>query len=315
MTTTERKIFGRKPAPAADEARALEAFADQKSALFDLVGKPKPESADALSHAIRRLRQSPTGDALYERAMKAGYKLELDSTIDGCGAADSETKTVIISSRFNSDQMVTTLAHELRHAWQFEEGILQQPGIHPDDILLFQRATEADAEAVSAVVCLELRDQEFALPMVEMFRASPAIIRAIVDDAGEGPAGPRAVRAAYDAWFEDKGYMKRYDNSALESAQETMTPKTRRAPRLDQALMTKLGMLPNGVSYLENTSRVSPLADSYREPTSIFQTMKLSGLRKRYEALPAASVPVRPLQQQAGTQPSRPTFGRRPAQS
>lgn len=315
MTTTERPLFGRKPAPSAEEQRALAAFAERKTATFDIVGKPKPEAVEGLTHAIRLLRMSPTGNALYERAMNAGYRFELDSTLDCCGTADSETKTIAISSRYEANQMVSTLAHELRHAWQFEDGIIQRAGVHPDDILLFQRATEADAEAVSAVVCLELRREEFGLPMYEMFRATPKIIRGISDEAGDGPIGPRAVRAAYDAWFEDKGRMKYYDNLALKCADQEMTARTPREPRLDQAMMTKLGTLPDGTSYLENSSRLSPLADVYREPTSIFQKLTLSGLRKRHDALRTTAAPASPRLQSMATPPARPTFGRRPAQS
>ncbi len=122
-------------------------------------------------------------------------------------------------SRNEKSRMMLSLAHQLRRAWQYHVGVMADENLSITDFVQSYRKEEADAEAVTALVAWELR-QNGEEKSWQNWIASPKgdIPLAFSEQLTEDPRtlyNGEALRAAYYSWGMDVNRIKDCDDRAL----------------------------------------------------------------------------------------------------
>lgn len=163
-----------------------------------------------LTDLINDVATSATGKALLEQAAAQGYSLSLES-IDSFGLCHAKDKRIVLSNRCSYDKLISSLAHESRHAEQISKGA--NPYYSSEflikDQLIEKRLMEADAVAVSLMVCQELKDQgkeaamQAALPHYEKETAA--------FEKGLKISKKEALTQAALAWYENENRLFKHE--------------------------------------------------------------------------------------------------------
>ena len=163
-----------------------------------------------LTDLINDVASSPTGKALLEKAAALGYTLSTDS-IDGMGHCHAKDKRIVLSDRCSYDKLVSSLAHEARHAEQISKGAepYYTPAISLKDQLVEKRLMEADAVATSLMVCHELREQGNKAPMEAAQVHYEKEIAAF--EKGMKTSPKEALTQAALAWYENKNRLFKHE--------------------------------------------------------------------------------------------------------
>ncbi len=165
---------------------------------------------ETLTDLINVVAHSPTGKALLEHAASSVYSLSIDS-IDGMGHCSAKDKQIILSGNCSFDKMVSSLAHEARHTEQISNGA--HPYYTPDvllkDQLIEKRLMEADAVAVSLMVCDELKERGNDAPMRAALPHYEKEIAAF--EKGRKISKKEALTQAALAWYDNENRMFKHE--------------------------------------------------------------------------------------------------------
>ncbi|MHA7062878.1 DUF6782 family putative metallopeptidase [Azospirillum argentinense] len=155
---------------------------------------------------IAALAGTPTGRRLVKRAKASGLRIKVTSLApDVEGEYSPADGCVLLSEALSDAARIAVFAHELRHAEQRRFHILDLlERTPPLDSLMAGRAIEADAEAVSHLVCWELRRSDPA-PWAYLsghWRNSDiaAAVARTAPGMPPGTVGTGALRAAFRAY-------------------------------------------------------------------------------------------------------------------
>jgi len=185
---------------------------------FDIKGSKKARRT--ITELINRTAKSKAGRAVLEKAAKAGYVLK-DEYLEGAfGACDGDNKLIVLDTRFSKDKLVSTLAHEARHAEQIENGAIK--GFDPTktiaSALVEKRLMEGDAVAYSMLVCDQLYEQGDLTPAVAVAHQAPEIFKGYQNAKKESPTGDKvkdAMTGAVLGWFFSERLKMRYEQNFI----------------------------------------------------------------------------------------------------
>lgn len=107
-----------------------------------------------LAHIKDKLKQSPLGGDLLNKFTGKIIFRNLDS---GSGSYQYASDTIILSRDSDEEELVTTLAHELRHSEQNKAGMSKSNSLSIKSQIMLNRYIEADARCVEFRVEAELR--------------------------------------------------------------------------------------------------------------------------------------------------------------
>ena len=175
------------------------------------------DASQSLCDAIETLRKSETGRELLADAEKYGTRIGLKSMSGAHGSFNDETKQVLINSASNPDRMVATLAHELRHSQQFQNGVLLNAySDRPKDYLHSQWLIEADANVAACQVGWELKQQGNSKPLDALAEERKDIVNAFTGSAEKGgiETGEAHSKAFY-VWFDDLDLRECYEKNYI----------------------------------------------------------------------------------------------------
>ena len=154
--------------------------------------KPYPfldDTSPALCEAVKILQKSKTGRELLDCAAAYGTKINTECLNASFGSFNDETKQIFIAAGSNKNRMVITLAHELRHSQQFQNGVLLSAyADRPKDYLQSQGVIEADANVMACQVGWELQQQGINEPMEEFKKEDRDVVSAFLNAAEKGGA-------------------------------------------------------------------------------------------------------------------------------
>lgn len=172
---------------------------------------------DRLEKLIAVLRTTKLGKELLDDAAEAGVTIATASLSGSHGSYNDEKKLVTMDTAGSLDRQVVTLAHELRHAQQFKNGVLLSAFKDaPKDYLHSQGLIEADANAASCVVAWDLKQQGNAKPMDEFAEEHPKIATPFLQAAEKGGAeNGLAAKQAFYGWFDDVYIRRAYERNYL----------------------------------------------------------------------------------------------------
>ncbi len=172
------------------------------------------------AHLINTIADySPTGRAVLEDAAKAGFKLQMQAMSGTQGFVCEEMKTIFLSTCYDDNVLMETLAHECRHVQQGMRGV---PDNYRElvirDTVKLNRGIEADAESVGAATAWEIRKNSGNDgPWKALAEKCPKITQGM-EAAAKGDekiATPAMMRGAFDGWYQNKPMMDIYEKSVI----------------------------------------------------------------------------------------------------
>lgn len=237
------------------------------------------------SDLMAELSLAPTGRSLLKEAEKDGIRILLSPDLPFWGIYDHSTSRIIIKAPVNSKgevtgkleaedkgQILMTLAHELRHAWQARHGrLMDELGYTPHESLLINRLLEADAEAATVQIAWELKQNGHNEAWnaehgwyKDMYTAYARTARAHPRAVGSG----MAAQAAFKQWFNHKKRVHFNDSLRLNYWEEDASFHRIRANRSKKPLIAEeilmLGQISPKVNYLTGKKgRLDILAPRY----------------------------------------------------
>lgn len=177
-----------------------------------------------LAHLINEMCKSPAGRDVIETALKNDFTFVFDaSEPDAYGYADPESKICAMNPNFNEADLITTMAHELRHVHQFESPITEKCNPYEADTksnLMLSKIMEADAEGYGCLVSWQLKElgkpaawNTFAHDFPEI--AKP-FEKAMAENEGKADQVEKARTAAFYGWFDNTDRRVGYDDSHVD---------------------------------------------------------------------------------------------------
>jgi len=162
----------------------------------------------------RRISESTLGNALLEWADDNDIQILMDHKCNGViGYYMIGTNTVCLNSLFSNEDLLGTLAHELRHAWQDHNGLLSNTITTPQDYATQVRFIEADAFAFGAIVAFEA-DSTTIKDFQE--RYYDGRIKKILKENPNGLNDGSCLAAAFDVFFNNTRTRRSYDIDAFD---------------------------------------------------------------------------------------------------
>lgn len=224
-----------------------QAFTPPEAKENSVSDKPYPfiaDNSEKLYRAVKILQKSETGRRLLADAEKYETKIALHPLKASHGSFNDETRQIYINEGSNEDRTVITLAHELRHSQQFQNGVLLSAyADRPKDYLQSQGVIEADANVIACQVGWELQQAGIPEPLAELKKEDRNVVSAFVTEAEKGgiESGTAHGKAFY-AWFDDLSLRESYEKNYIRNfechkrratREEQMTCLQRRVPVAD----------------------------------------------------------------------------------
>lgn len=186
---------------------------------------------ERLKKATETIRQSTTGKALLNWASQNNIHIAFDHQMDRDARGLYALDTVLISPDVEDQLLVSTIAHELRHAWQDKKGMIPNHyDMSPAEYMVKRRIVEADAFAHEMQICGELFEEGIPEPLnrltnhpeiYDLFgKGIDAFLNTYHDDP-ETLYGLKAMRAAFAGWFDSEA-CNSYDSHSLKYFQRVL---------------------------------------------------------------------------------------------
>ena len=221
-----------------------------------------------LSHIINTIaRGTEIGKKILEKAARNGYTLKMASLSGVGGFCNSQKKTIVLNSDFSESFLVSTLVHEARHAeqamnatWTGERGSF----VVESDLML-SRAKEADAQAIAAAACFEIRSNTGnSEPLCVMYDKDAYIMGALEKAAKskKAPVTEKMLQAAFKGWYEGLEKVEAYEKSyqceqmqyAVARGDYSTTPYSKKLS--SSQIVTALCKTSDGMCYFEDDKDV-----------------------------------------------------------
>jgi len=188
-------------------------------------------SADRIEGLLARLETVPEGKAVVDfiRANKVDIQLKKDpanwaaSTLTITGIKDGlysyKDPVIILKKSLTDDNLLQAIVHESQHLKQHLSGVGNPDRILSEkEYILFYRASEADAQALCTHVTWKLKEAGDAGPWeAAKFVGYGDICDAYEKAVTDGADDAKALRAAFDAWFDNPARLAGYNKSTAES--------------------------------------------------------------------------------------------------
>ena len=192
----------------------------------DIVIRGNAASKAKMTNVINEMCKSNAGYAILEAAADMCYELKFDKQAakEGLyGYADPCEECCVLSPKNTLAQNIVTLAHELRHAYQFTYEKLDDLGYTESDtrtMLLKNRTMEADAESYGCLVAWELKEQGNDLCWQDFSKDFPEIAQPFEKTLAETGDVNQARTAAFKGWYDNAERRDSYDRSVVASIED-----------------------------------------------------------------------------------------------
>ncbi|MGD9639244.1 MAG: DUF6782 family putative metallopeptidase [Alphaproteobacteria bacterium] len=181
-----------------------------------------PKDRNRIDRVTAILEQSPQGKYLLDTAKENNFSIHFEPTLEDMGVCSYEQKSIYINGNVNDAMAVSILAHELRHACQYSNGMnLYAESDNTKTQIQINRAMEADAEANAGFVALELKSIGFDAPWNEFKKDGPEVAKLIEEtlskNGGEIESNKSALLlAGFKGWYNDFNIREQYDSQQVE---------------------------------------------------------------------------------------------------
>ena len=118
--------------------------------------------ANGFHAALHALSESPTFTHMMREVGRKPFKVIFDDTMEEYGAIEPDERVIYLSSHAKPEQLISTLAHEIRHAYQYATimGTDRVDRLKRRDFTVWNMLLEADAGSSEAQVLAEIQHTE-----------------------------------------------------------------------------------------------------------------------------------------------------------
>lgn len=253
----------------------------------------KQEAVNAINNYLKILSKSEAGRALVKMAEEMDIRFAVDTQAGVYGYYSPTENLVAVNPKVDEGRVVATLAHELRHAWQFKQGFHTKIEHSPRDNIWMMRAMEADAEANSLRVCAELAEAGYPEALQSHVQSeygdeAMAFMHQVQQDP-ESLKNGKAQRAAFDQWFAKNWRRNAYDKHSADYLEHFLfaidhTKKTKGFTPMTAKWLEGLGEQPDGKNYLKGKGAMLLDDDFYKEGVTRDIEERLEHIERRLTA-------------------------------
>lgn len=182
-------------------------------------------------NVINEMCKSDAGRVILETAAENGYELKFDKQAEKegiFGYADPCEECCALNPNNSVAENIATLAHELRHAYQFTYENLTDIECYEYDtrsVMHKDRIMEADAESYGCLVAWELKEQGNDACWKDFKAEFPEITNSFETAYKETGDINQARTAAFKGWYDNADRRDTYDEGLLFEIEET-SPKS-----------------------------------------------------------------------------------------
>lgn len=204
MKTLQKALKGASREP----KNRTDALSDEQLQI-DILLEGRPQDRRKLIRIVNEMCRTPSGRTIIEAANEAGYALCFDRQLiedDLFGYAEPNDRICALNPDNTMEESIVTMAHELRHAFQFENKITEEVDLLTHDTktnLHVNRIMEADAEAYGCLVAWDMKEKGHAKTWNLFADDYPEIVgafeRALLEDGDRNLARTQAFLGWYDS--------------------------------------------------------------------------------------------------------------------
>jgi hypothetical protein len=188
-------------------------------------------SADRIDGLLARLETVPEGKAVVDfiRDNKVEIQLKKEpanwaaSTLTITGITEGQYSykkpVIILKKSLSDDNLLQAIVHESQHLKQHLSGVGNPDRVLDEkEYILFYRASEADAQALCTHVTWKLKEAGDTGPWeAAKFVGYGDICDAYEKAVTDGADDTKALRTAFDAWFDKPERLAGYNKSTVDS--------------------------------------------------------------------------------------------------
>jgi hypothetical protein len=157
----------------------------------------------------------PKGRKNLIKASKSNMVIVPVNGMGGYGSYMEDKKVLCLNSKSSDDKLLATLAHEARHACQFETGFqLSEASLTPKSYLMGVCAIEADASSMAAMVAWELKERGQPVAWKNYEETYPTLAKALKENSSEQDIkSGKAQMSVFKAWYQNYDTRRIYENN------------------------------------------------------------------------------------------------------
>lgn len=196
------------------------------SPAVDIPLEGSQKQQEKLVAVVNEMCKSPAGKMILEQAVEAGYSLKFDpeAAKEGIyGYADPCDCVCALSSRNTLEENIVTMAHELRHAYQFGFEITEKVTCTTHDTktkLHLDKTMEADAESFGCLVAWELKEVGRHKCWDAFAADFPEVSEPFEKKMAETKDVNQARTAAFLGWYDNADRRDSYDDTFLQELKD-----------------------------------------------------------------------------------------------
>lgn len=161
---------------------------------------------EKMASFVERIASTPSGLELTEKLSENNFELSFAKDGQDFGNCDIESRKIEIPNNMKEDKQIYFLIHEARHGEQFSSGLDEKVGDETlTSAIIKKRSLEADADAVTCLVCYEMSEFGDRKPLEEFENDNSHISKAFfkVIDKQYPEDINKALEEAFKASYND----------------------------------------------------------------------------------------------------------------
>lgn len=205
---------------------------EQGDTLLSYRFKGNAAHMERIQDLVTRAVSTPTGASILSEAARNDCVIMMEPIgLSTAGFYAPGLNLICLNSLMSDAALLSTLIHEGRHACQSygSEYQISDPSYDRASLITLARAMEADAMSAQAAFSHELKERGDSEAWQKLRSSHRGITDAFEAAAlKHGTDSHEARRAAMLAWYDDKGYVKLYENqyaAALKRTVEAVSPE------------------------------------------------------------------------------------------
>lgn len=231
------------------------------------------QQKNRLKNIVNLLEQSEHGKHLINTANEKGYMIALATGIEDQGVCSYDRKLITINENTSDELAVSILAHELRHACQYINGInLHANSDNTKTQIQINRAMEADAETNACFAMMELKAKGFDKPLEEFKKDGSEIFKSITEEIAQSGDDlkknkSKLLLAGFKGWYNDFNIREIYDSQQIDLLDKIREEKTMEMVGFDRSCPTsiiieKICKTPEQGNYFDDNQESHELLNS-----------------------------------------------------
>lgn len=179
-----------------------------------------------LAYLVNEVCKSPAGRFIIDVAASSGYELcfDKDCRAEGIyGYAEPVDQICALNPDNTPEESIITLAHELRHAFQFNHKITENVDARSHTTkskMMLDRVMEADAESYGCLVAWELKEKGLSKSWNDFSEEFPEVAGPFEKALKDGRPLSEARMEAFLGWYDNAERRDSYDESHLAALQD-----------------------------------------------------------------------------------------------